>query len=228
LQTGFWLGCFQIELAGLADHSLPTISSAAGFNPREAYLPAQPATVLPDLTADEFFDLYAGLCNEIRDTIAESSLRKFCLLGAIVQDGAGPVTVDQSSELSADFADVLIGIYRGSKALELQRKYFAGYRDPSSTYPNLYEWTINVEVGSADLQNRLRNKTAELKRSIEHHWKPIFGDNFRQELLKLGRDKYVDEFIPRVMDFVSNTGLEFTRRMRRIYEQSPRAAACSN
>jgi hypothetical protein len=226
LQTAFWLGCCKTKTG---QEPVPTLRCAPGFDPRKkSYNPPrrkssslQPAPKLPLPSAEKFFDDYSELCNEIKEEIAQPLIRRYGELIAMVYEGAGPVPVDQQKEFSNDFADLCIAIYRGSLALELQRRKFGEYEDPSRRYASLYEWTLYTEVREAELENWLKDHARDKYDAHDAQHREMLGPDWQKQIISVeGRDGLARNFCERDMGFAHVAGLEFSRLMRGLYLRS--------
>jgi hypothetical protein len=217
LQTAFWLGCCKTKATQGPGPSFG-IRSAPGFDPRKTAYSVQPTAKLPAPSAEEFFNKYSELCSEIKKTIFEPLLRRYDELLARVYDGAGPVPVEQEVEFSNDFAELTIAVYRGPRALELQREKFDTYEDPSRNYADLYEWTVHTEVGEADLENWMKDQVRRRYDAHDAYHRDTLGNGWQKVILDVeGRDGLARNFFQRDVGFADVAGIEFSYLIRKLY-----------
>jgi hypothetical protein len=217
LQTGFWLGCCKMQTTEEAA-SFPRISSAPGFDPRTQSYGCQPAVKLPIPTVNKFFDEYSSLCNEIKEKIFKPLIEQYESLIAKVYAGDGPVPIEQEKEFSNDFAYLAIAIYRGPRALELQRERFDKYEDPSRQYANLYEWTVDTEVGDANLENWMKEEARKHFHDHDALFREATGSADWKKLYVPSRcDELARVFCDRDMRFADDAGYNFSLLMKELY-----------
>jgi hypothetical protein len=241
LQTAFWLGCCRTRAS---EESLPCpkICRAPDFDPRKQLyggdlaptipVPSayghQLAPKIPAPSTTEFFEKYVELCEKIKETILKPLLEQYGKLMARVFQGDGPVPVDQEREFSNDFAYLTIAIYRGPRALELQRKMFQKYEDPSGQNADLYEWTVSTEVGEAELEKWVKEKAREKYEAFAAPYRMIWGEHWQKNFLNdaailpkepSASERLSEAFLKRDMEFAGRAGKEFSILMRGLYNR---------
>lgn len=220
LQTAFWLACCEARDPEPAPGHRPPrlrIHSAPGLDPRRTYYGTRPPENLPAPSDRDFLDQYSELCREIEDTIAKPLMWRFGTLIARVYVDEGPVPEDQRAKFANDFAELIIAIYRGPRALELQREKFEKYQDPSRRYPNLYEWTILVEAGEAELETWLKDKTAAMLAEYNKDYAEKMGADWRKSISTEELTRIVCD---RAVGFIHGTAVLFARRMQNLYSKA--------
>ena len=206
LQTAFWMGCCRTWDQGGDRPPVPQLLAPEKIDPRTVRIGSDLKPGLPAPSPGRFYDLYDGLCTEIKQTIAAPYVSRFSELVAMGHDQNGPLPADLRSQIADDFAELIIAIYQGPRALALQRAMFERYQDPSGAYPDLYEWTIRTEAEGEDLAGWLKEQAAGMiaQTADEVAKGAGFATTFRRNALA----------------FLDDKGVEFTEKIGAAYRRS--------
>jgi hypothetical protein len=205
LQTAFWLGCCRTWDQGGDRPPVPCLVIPKDIDPRTVRIGCDLKPGLPPPTPDQFYDLYDGLCTDIKQTIAMPYVSRFTEIVAVGHEGNGPLAPEVCSLIANDFADLIIAIYQGPRALALQRAMFERHRDPSGVYPDLYEWTIHTEVEGEDLAGWLKEQAAGMIAQTA------------DEVAKGGG--FVNNFRRNALAFLDDKGVAFTEKIGAAYRR---------